>query len=162
MDNYKPTPFIIKISRSFKFLLESAFIFIVSTIIFTSLAIADPFHLPPILFITFWLSGVPFMFSSATTIITALYVFFKTFKKKGPTLHAYNIFSQYILTAAFAGLLFLLVAYSTIRFMNYDPTITDENIIATIAITIFSIINISGFIHLAFLYHKYAKYIDSI
>ena len=162
MDNYEPTPFIIKISKPFRFLLESDFILIVSMITFVSLGVINPYHLPSILFIIFLLSGTLFMFSSITTAIAALYIFFKTIKKKGPTLHAYNVFSRYILIAALANFLFILISYSIAHFANYKFTNTYNNFMYTAAATIFSIINISGFIHLALLYRKYAKYMDSI
>ena len=162
MDNYAPTTFIIIVSRRFKFLLISDFVFLISIIFFVLLGNIGPFHLSSYaLFYLLFLSAGLSVPIGATTTIAAFYIFFRTFKKKEPALHTYNIFSRYILIAVLTSLLFMIISYGIINLIDHKATTDISNIIGIVATSLFVIINISGFFYLATAYRKYTEYINS-
>lgn len=89
-------------------------------------------------FISIWISGI-------ILVISTIYTFFKTFKKKDPISHAHNIFSRYAFIAPIIGAILIYIAFNTnIPNMEY---IDRRNIFATTGIISLVLINLFGFVH---------------
>lgn len=92
--------------------------------------------------------------SGVATIISALYTFFKTIKKKDSSLHSFNIFSRYIILSFIVSAILLFVANNVTRYVDY----LDSGTINVLSILSFLLLNITGFIHLAILTNNFKNH----
>ena len=150
LDSLSPSVLTIWSQTHFKFLALSEIAFIISLILWMAsgtLLLAG--YGDNIMLLVIFFSCAIVIFSGIATLISALYIFFKTIKRKDPISYTHNIFSRYTIMAYLISAVYLFLIYKV-----FDLYSKVDNL-EFLSMLPFIFVNIAGFIHLAILNNKY-------